>query len=50
MESEVAVRAAKRLFEVRRGSFQGSEFVGNGLDRSGIGADTTIFIIIRIEV
>ena len=49
VESEVAVRAAKRLFELRRGSFQGSEFVGNGLDRSGTDAATAISNKIRIE-
>ena len=49
MESEVAVRAAKRLFELRRDSFQGSEFVGNGLDRSGTDAATAISNKIRIE-
>ena len=49
VESEVAERAAKRLFELRRDSFQGSEFVGNGLDRSGTDAATAISNKIRIE-
>ena len=39
----------KRLFEFRNYSFQGSEFVGNGLDRSGIVADIAIINKIIIE-
>ena len=39
----------KRLFEFRNYSFQGSEFVGNGLDRSGIVADIAILNKIIIE-
>ena len=43
------VVAASRLFEFRNYSLQGSEFVGNGLDRSGIVADIAILNKIIIE-
>ena len=48
MKSGVAVVAALRLFELRIYSQRGCEFAGNGLDRSGIDADTAILYEILI--